>query len=227
MTNKVKPFYIRITDDMTPQMVQDAFDKCVSVGARALEAIKETETKIRYQSLYPMHWDYFGVDYDGDTLLSDEITSYSEIAKEITLDQLDEWLGIAESSPKQVEWKNGDECVFDNKVNLEFSSLTLEYLRQKAKVHYRFKNSFGYDMLLIEFDDGYCCAVCEECVSKPETPEQKSERERLEEQDEARKNALLMLDEVSDVKNANVNIDCTYAIAVTVKAMIELGYRKQ
>lgn len=143
-------------------------DKCTNQGAASDFHFNPADVK---------GWKYLGVCSQDGLCYSDFNENFYGDAKEITLDQLDDWLGIG---PDDVEWKNGDECVFDNKANLEFSSFTLEYLHQTAKIHYRFKNSFGSDMLLIEFDYGHCCAVIEKCVSKPETTQQKAERERIE-----------------------------------------------
>lgn len=85
-------------------------------------------------------------------------------------------------SPNSSEWKNGDECVFDNKTKREFDNPLLddEYPNQNAIVHHTFKNKHKFDMVLIEFEDGYCAAVMQECISRPETPEQREERERME-----------------------------------------------
>lgn len=85
MTNKVKPFYIRITDEMTPQMVQDAFDKCRKLG------VDDTEL---CSSLDFDYWEYFGVCGRDGWYYSDYKDDFHGNAKEITLDQLDEWLGL-------------------------------------------------------------------------------------------------------------------------------------
>lgn len=82
---KVKPFYIRITDNMTLQMVQDAFDKCRKLG------VKDTEL---CDSLVFNHWVYFGVCGSDGLYYSDYHENFHGDAKEITLDQLDEWLGL-------------------------------------------------------------------------------------------------------------------------------------
>ena len=111
MTNKVKHFYIRITDDMTPQMVQDAFDKCVDAGVYAGDCVTGTEKRHEYESKYDLgEFKFFGVAGERATnavRFYDRTIDFCDSAQEITLDQLDEWLGLDE----EIEWKNGDECM--------------------------------------------------------------------------------------------------------------------
>lgn len=165
MTNKVKPFYIRITDDMTAQMVQDAFDKCVDAGAVANESIDDTKTRHKYFIAYLPSFDYFGVNEDFETYLNNGRCNYGAKTQEITLDQLDEYLGIDGGSPKQVEWKNGDEC---------------KYLNSPVKHYFIGANPLLESHCYIVSDDGYVNYVNVGDLSKPETPEQKAERERIE-----------------------------------------------
>lgn len=179
MTNKVKPFFIRITDDMTPQMVQDAFDKCVDAGATFHSSkMRKIEGKN-----YPYRYSHcncgvFGVDCENLVSIK-ESEHYFTKAKEITLDQLDEWLGLDE------EW-NGEGLP---PVGAECEILFKEYPQK----------GFGLFIVLayhggaiwVQYvgpleNNGKCytaeCSTLE--FRKPETPEQKAEREKKEEAEE-------------------------------------------
>lgn len=199
MTNKVKPFYIRITDDMTPQMVQDAFDKCVDVGAAPFDCVIDCDARYRYQSEYELNFVCFGVDFDGETYLSDEHERYGRDAQEITLEQLDEWLGIK----NEAEWDG-------------------EYCLQGQKDWYKYKSTYvasNGDMFAM-------CLVPHANNGKPfeqylnidetefrtiETPEQKAERERLE-----------------GIKEmAQTPKPCGFAIYDICEQLYDAGYRKQ
>lgn len=172
MTNKVKPFYIRITDDMTPQMVQDAFDKCVDAGAVAKESITHTDKKHRYVRDYDMHFNYFGVDDDNITALYDIHENYGDDTQEITLDQLDEWLGLE----SKTEWDGeglppvGVECEWIGG-GLNHGDWGLVVVR-----------AYNGDCAWIEkLNNNSMHTVMNPAhFRKPETPEQKAERELYE-----------------------------------------------
>lgn len=149
MTNKVKPFFIRITDDMAPQMVQDAFDKCHNLGVRA-------SNNDDVENLFD--WGYFGVCARDGTYLSNSYDGYFD-AQEITLDQLDEWLGL----DVEQEWKNGDSCIFGSS---DMSGVYITYDK--------------YNSGHVIYSCGEYFYVLDGDFHKPETPEQKAERERLE-----------------------------------------------
>jgi hypothetical protein len=95
----IKPFYIKLTEEITNQMIQDAFDKCVDNGATPNEWVRGTNCKhntyLRSES--PIY-EHFGVSDYGKTYMFDDPKSYGEGAIEITLDQLDEHLGIKQES---------------------------------------------------------------------------------------------------------------------------------
>lgn len=148
MINKVKPFYIRITDDMTPQMVQDTFDKCHNLGVRA-------SNNDEVENLFD--WFYFGVCSKDGTYLSESENGYYG-AQEITLDQLDGWLGLEQ------EWKNGDSCIFGGS---DMSGVYIAYDK--------------YNSGHVIYSCGEYFYVLDGNFRKPETPEQKAERERLDE----------------------------------------------
>lgn len=76
-------------------------------------------------------------------------------------------LGISGSSPKQVEWKNGDEIEYGNDISMS-PCWTGRYVC--------FDNAKGKH--IIENDNGLW-HISESCIRKPETPEQKAERERV------------------------------------------------
>lgn len=210
MTNKVKPFFIRITDDMTPQIVQDAFDKCADAGAVAEECIAETNRKHSYQDSYDTYFNYFGVDDDNITVLYDNNDNYGIDAQEITLDQLDDWLGLE----SKAEWNGeglppvGVECekVFDGKSQIvtplyyddHKSGMVMFYYRESGK-----SVSSDYDWCLVE-----------NCTfRKPETPEQKAKRELCE-----------AIQEAYNLAPSDLDITIDQYVA---KLLYQQGYRKQ
>lgn len=153
MTNKAKPFYIRITDDMTPQMVQDAFDKCHRLGVRA-------SNNDDIENLFD--WGYFGVCAKDGTYFSDSYRGFYD-ATEITLDQIDEWLGLE----VEKEWKNGDECMIRGE--------KLIYIGESIEADIHCVQELGSCL----YRNAHISVI-----EKPETPEQKSEREKREEAEE-------------------------------------------
>jgi hypothetical protein len=189
MTNKVKPFFIRITDDMTPQMVQDAFDKCVDAGATADECIADTNRKHSYQDSYHENFNYFGVSDYNETYLTDDHCNYGECAQEITLDQLDEWLGLdgehgwdGEGLPPV-----GVECeILDINGNDVIGSGTIYHVdANKFFVLSESLKNYPEESTINMFDGTINLYVMwvnngDKRFRKPETPEQKAERERLE-----------------------------------------------
>lgn len=197
MTNKVKPFYIEITDNMTPQMVQDAFDKCVDAGADAEECIADTNKKHNYQDAYHETFNYFGVSDYNETYLADDHCNYGELAQEITLDQLDKWLWL------EVEWKAGDECVYKG------NGAVVIGWHPSHPVVIIDSDEFGLES----------CSACE--LSKPETPEQKVERERLEAIDS-------MFIELNLGEERELNEDDRESIHwKSCEVAYDAGYRKQ
>lgn len=169
--NKVKPFFIRITDDMTPQIIQDALDKCVDSGAVALERFKHAFAKHDYEySIVSSKWNCFGVNIDNETCFYDfkDGTDHGEFGgmqNEITLDQLDAHLGIE----SEVEWKNGDECQYKNQDD-EWNEHSGRYVcfDGYANCH------------VIYACDANLYHASDDQIRKPETPQQRQERERLE-----------------------------------------------
>ncbi|AVR75848.1 hypothetical protein ValSw33_24 [Vibrio phage ValSw3-3] len=160
MTNKVKPFFIRITDDMTPQMVQDAFDKCVDAGAIAANGCKGVMSKFHYQGNFDVSlYSVFGVNAGFGTYIEENSDYFDDNAQEITLDQLDEWLGLE----VEQEWKNGDECMIRGK--------KLIYIGESIEADIHCVQELGSCL----YRNAHISVI-----EKPETPEQKAERERLE-----------------------------------------------
>lgn len=147
MTNKVKPFYIRITDDMTPQMVQDAFDKCHNLDVRASNN-GDVENIVK--------WKYFGVCGTDGTYLSRSSDCYHS-AQEITLEQLDEWLGLE----VEQEWKNGDKCLVRGSKAIWIGN---DWMDDTQCIVAKYKEGCGYVDLVF---------AANEFISKPETPEDK------------------------------------------------------
>ncbi|WP_417764693.1 hypothetical protein [Shewanella chilikensis] len=190
---KVKPFYIRITDDMTPQMVQDAFDKCVDAGAVAYESIEMTQRKHSYHAEYSINFNYFGI-AEEETFLAETGEEFGIEAQGITLDRLDEWLGIGQTetpeekealdmidtTSKQVEKPNSGQDVYIAQIN------TLAGVEsQRYFIHQYWCDSEHQNQLLklgILFTDmDKAILKTKSLLGIPhETPEQKVERERLE-----------------------------------------------
>ncbi|AZF88600.1 hypothetical protein [Vibrio phage P23] len=192
MTNKVKPFFIRITDDMTPQMVQDAFDKCVDAGVVANDCIEQAKKKnVGWHYFGSIKsWKMFGVCERDGTYLSDGENGFEGNPKEITLDQLDEWLGLE----VEQEWKNGDSCIFGSS---DMSGVYIAYDK--------------YNSGHVIYSCGEYFYVLDGDFQKPETPEQKAERERLE-----------AIKEMAQTPNP-----CGFAIYDICEQLYDAGYRKQ
>lgn len=193
MTNKVRPFYIKITEDMTPQMVQDAFDKCVDAGAIPKERVMGTKTKHSYSKAYSFNFKLFGVNVEKQTLLQDGNYPFGGPDKEITLDQLDEWLGLE----SKVEWKNGDECIKDG---AKYIYVSKHPLRDSSSICVHLENGLTYSLFTSS-------------LSKPETPEQKAERELYE-----------AIEEAYDLAPDGLDIPINQYVA---KLLCQQGYRKQ
>lgn len=185
--NKVKPFYIRITEDMTPKMVQDALDKLDNAGIK-------NDINLLTNSFW--NWSVFGVTFRNDVFFGNSIPLEAGFnIKEITIDQLDEWLGIAGSSPKQVEWKNGDECIKNGE---RYIYLSRDPFKEKYSICMHARNRLVYTILTT-------------ALSKPETPEQKAERERLE----------------AIKEMAQTPKPCGFSIYDICEQLYDAGYRKQ
>lgn len=178
MTNKVKPFYIRITDDMTPQMVQDAFDKCVDAGAFPLEGASGATRKHKYKNKYSVTFCYFGVTSNNETHFGDRTNNSDYIGQEITLEQLDDWLGLE----IEQEWNGeglppaGVEC------ELKYKHAKNANWR-KCKV-FAYSSEHGSAAAVWHLDGEiwhhHSINTSEYEFRKLETPEQKAERERSE-----------------------------------------------
>lgn len=88
-----KPFYIKYEDWMTDEQVAEVFDKAVESGASLYEGVADIHSK-GFSKREPNRWKYFGVDWENETLFEDDLEDYGNEAVEITLDQVDEHLGI-------------------------------------------------------------------------------------------------------------------------------------
>ena len=192
MTNKIKPFYIKITDDMTPQMVQDAFDKCVDAGADAGDCVTGASSNHEYESGYEFNeYKLFGVRDTNSTRFYDYGRDFAG-AQEITLDQLDEWLGLE----VEQDWKNGDKCMA---FCVECIFIGKSHLNDCDSV--------------IMMNDGTLKHYQTSMLSKPETPEQKAERELYE-----------AIEEGYNLAPDELDIPINQYVA---KLLYQQGYRKQ
>lgn len=97
--NKVKPFYIKYEPWMANVQVAEVFDKAVQCGARLVDEVEG----VHENGWCPPHsWRLFGVGKDGGAVCWDKISYFGEGAVEITLDQVDEHLGLNKPTvPKQ------------------------------------------------------------------------------------------------------------------------------
>lgn len=169
MTNKVKPFYIRITDDMTPQMVQDAFDKCVDAEVKC----DEWET-----SLEITDWDFFGFCGVSGMYLTDYSEDYEANhlgrPQEITLDQLDEWLGLE----AKVDKPNSGQDIYIAQINTLAGVESQRYFIHQYWCDSRHQNQL-LELGILFTDKNEAVLKTKSLLGIPhETPEQKAERER-------------------------------------------------
>ncbi len=114
---------------------------------------------------------------------------------------------------EQIEWKNGDivyakRCSYDE---ITFIGIG----KNKAMAICECITEDG----AVFFDKFWVSDLIKE---KPETPEQKKECEL----NAIFKAAINDIAKIKNVKDCNVNIDASFEIMTTVKAMIEVGYRK-
>lgn len=114
-----KPFYINI-QDMTDEQVCEILNKSIAAGAVLREDVSAS-----------CGYRYFGVDYDSETIFWDKTTPYSNectIAIEITLDQVDEHLGL--TKPKQTT--TTQENIMTNEItDLRNTAIKLEGMRNE------------------------------------------------------------------------------------------------
>lgn len=170
--NTIKPFYIKQTPEITRQQVQDALDKCASLGVEARDSYTNTDKAMEYEQSFNANYSYFGVMCERNemyTHLFDHYTFLDCEAIEITIDQLDEHLGIKQEAPWNGEGHPpvGTECeIADNKYD-DWSKCLVKFI--------------GDDICVVSLNG------CEESFSlrsvrfRPlETPEQKKDREELE-----------------------------------------------
>lgn len=81
--------------------------------------------------------------------------------------------------PNSSEWKNGDECLITNENGYGMFSDAEKYINTKGVVMSVFKNTNGLDVAAVSHD-GICICWMLDMLKKPETQEQREERERLE-----------------------------------------------
>lgn len=91
---KFKPFCVKYEDWMTDEQVQEVLDKAVSAGA-SYDTQVESVTGFTLRSFKPYLWGYFGVDEMNETECYDDIESFGKDAVLLTLDQVDDHLGLA------------------------------------------------------------------------------------------------------------------------------------
>jgi hypothetical protein len=90
---RVKPFYIQHEDWMTDQEVQRVLDNAVSVGVTRCRGVAGLDKEADYP-FTPSIWRYFVVDGENNTRCFDNVVYFGKDAVLLTLDQVDEHLGL-------------------------------------------------------------------------------------------------------------------------------------
>ena len=80
-----KPFYIKC-EGVTKKQQQEVFDKAIQCGAEEWEAVGSYPETITFY--------YFGVGDNGNTFYEDACSNFGNNAVEITLEQVNEHLGL-------------------------------------------------------------------------------------------------------------------------------------
>lgn len=127
--------------------------------------------------------------------------------------------------PNSLEWKNGDKCVIKNPEGFGVWEEANKYLRSTGTVMAVFTNTNGLKVAAVSHEDEICICWMLSMLEKPESPEQKADRERLE----AAYDLWLTWCNGCDVDNS-VSIDqfatlgsCAGYLAIVDKT----GYRKE
>lgn len=204
---KVKPFYIS-TCGLSGKDVAEAIDKCVRSGAHVHEGVNpvHTDSDFYYGLITVEAWKFFGVDDERRTTFEDEGDMYGDEAMEITLDELDEWLGIESSraqDEKLQEW-NGEGLP---PVGAECEVCNCGSNWQSAKVLF-----MGTGLCVVDHgygDQHYHLNSVK--FRKQETPEQREERERMEV-------IKIMCDEIGKLPFGDA--------LEAMSTLYDLGYRK-
>lgn len=81
---------------------------------------------------------------------------------------------------KEIEWKNGDECCVISSCDYSIAQEFEKYLGENCTIKSVFKNDIGVDIAAVGYKNGCCICWRIDMLSKPETEEQKVERENAE-----------------------------------------------
>ncbi|AUR99384.1 hypothetical protein NVP1265O_05 [Vibrio phage 1.265.O._10N.286.52.F6] len=112
----------------------------------------------------------------------------------------------------EIEWNNGDECVISNDNNrYSVYDECKKHLGSIGIVRSIFKTTSGIKMVAVQADNGDCICWRVDMLSKPETPEQKAEREQ--------QNAVYDMCSELDNHTDEARFWC--------ERLYDLGYRKQ
>ena len=116
---------------------------------------------------------------------------------------------IGNEEPNQAEWKNGDECVYNGRPNLKCMFVAIHPGNKQCAIIWEGGGEINLSCVSID------------CLSKPETPEQKAERERLEAIDS-------MFTELNLDEERELNEDDRESIYwKPCEVAYDAGYRKQ
>lgn len=88
--NKIKPFFIVKTDEITDEQVAAVFDKAVVAGAELYDSVAGFRKGCGIVC-NARDWQFFGVDSYGMTCIDNVVDNK---CVEITIDQVDEHLGL-------------------------------------------------------------------------------------------------------------------------------------
>lgn len=97
----VRPFYIKYEDWMTHTEVCEVFDKAVKAGADLHERVAGCHPRDNQHSYDCDEFEYFGVNQYNQTFFHDDLSLFGKEAVHITLNQINEHLGIGKLSPEQ------------------------------------------------------------------------------------------------------------------------------
>ena len=131
MTNKVKPFYIEWTDDITRKQVMEVLDKAVKAGASPVDGLAEAPTDFKYDNPLSENYGYFGV-RNSETFVHDLKAIFSD-SVQITIDQVDEHLGLTTKHSFEV----GDPVTYHSSIaNKDYEGEVIAFTHKGIVIEY-------------------------------------------------------------------------------------------
>ncbi|QMP81713.1 hypothetical protein [Vibrio phage XM1] len=143
-----------------------------------------------------------------------------------SLDMIDTTSKQVESLAKGdvVKWKNGDECVIKNPEGFGVWEEANKYLGTAGTVMAVFTNTNGLEVAAVSHEDEICICWMLSMLEKPESTEQKAERER----DEKAKQIMIDIcgDEVFKSRDWDYHKIFSHNAKMAFQ-LVDLGYRKE